>query len=71
LTELQDAFAVFVSGVLQDKTLTAAVDGKTNKQMLDKGGDVLQILNVFVLFSVLSGRKSTVMGRSLVKYIII
>ncbi|GHT39030.1 hypothetical protein FACS189427_13270 [Planctomycetales bacterium] len=48
MTELQDAFAVFLSDLLQDKTLTAAVDGKTNKQMLDKNGDVLQMLNVFV-----------------------
>jgi hypothetical protein len=41
-------FAVFLSALLQDKALTAAVDGKINKQMLDKDGNLLQMLNVFV-----------------------
>ena len=48
LEELQDAFAVFLSQLLQDKPLTVAVDGKTAKQILDKDGEVLQMLNVFV-----------------------
>ena len=48
LNELQEAFAVFLSQLLQDQPLTAAVDGKTAKQILDKDGEVLQMLNVFV-----------------------
>ena len=48
LNELQEAFAVFLSQLLQDEPLTAAVDGKTAKQILDKDGEVLQMLNVFV-----------------------
>jgi hypothetical protein len=45
---LQEAFAVFLSQLLDDTPLTAAVDGKTSKQMLDEDGEVLQMLNVFV-----------------------
>jgi hypothetical protein len=48
LAELQDAFAVFLSQLLKDKPLIAAVDGKTSKQILDEDGEVLQMLNVFV-----------------------
>ena len=48
LEELQEAFAVFLSQLLQDKPLTAAVDGKTAKQILDEDGEVLHMLNVFV-----------------------
>jgi hypothetical protein len=48
LNELQDAFAVFLSQLLQDKPLIAAVDGKVSKQILDKDGEVLQMLNVFI-----------------------
>jgi hypothetical protein len=49
LAEIQDAFAQFLHTLLQDskKTLTASVDGKTSKQILDKDGDVLSMLNVF------------------------
>jgi hypothetical protein len=48
LYELQDAFAVFLSQLLQDQPLTASVDGKTSKHILDEDGEVLQMLNVFV-----------------------
>ena len=48
LNELQDAFAVFQSQLLQDEPLTAAVDGETSKHILDEDGEVLQMLNVFV-----------------------
>jgi hypothetical protein len=48
LNEMQEAFAVFLSQLLQDKTLTVAVDGKVAKQMLDEEGEVLQMLNTFV-----------------------
>jgi len=48
LNELQEAFAVFLSQLLQNQALTAAVDGKVAKQMLDEEGEVLQMLNVFV-----------------------
>ena len=48
LNELQEAFAEFLSQLLQDKPLTVAVDGKTSKQILDEDGEVLQMLNVFV-----------------------
>jgi len=48
LAELQEAFAVFLSELLQDKELVAAVDGKTSKHILDESGEVLQMLNVFV-----------------------
>jgi hypothetical protein len=48
LKELQDAFAVFLSQLLDDKPLTAAVDGKDSKQIHGEEGEVLQMLNVFV-----------------------
>jgi hypothetical protein len=48
LDEMQEAFAVFLSQLLQDKTLTVAIDGKVAKQMLDEEGEVLQMLNAFV-----------------------
>ena len=48
LEELQEAFVVFLSQLLQEAPLTAAVDGKTSKQILDEDGEVLQMLNVFV-----------------------
>jgi hypothetical protein len=48
LAELQNAFATFLSQLLQDTPLTVAVDGKTSKQILDEEGEVLQMLNVFV-----------------------
>jgi hypothetical protein len=48
LNELQEAFAVFILEILQDKPLVASVDGKVSKQILDEGGEVLQMLNVFV-----------------------
>ena len=48
LTEIQEAFAAFLSQLLQETSLTAAVDGKVSKQILDEDGEVLQMLNVFV-----------------------
>ena len=48
LHELQEAFALFLSQLLQDKFLIVAVDGKVSKQMLDEEGEVLQMLNAFV-----------------------
>lgn len=50
LAELQDAFAHFLNTLLGDQlsTLAVAVDGKTSKQVLDKDGEVLSMLNVFV-----------------------
>jgi hypothetical protein len=48
LSELQEAFAIFLSQLIQDKPLTAAVDGKVSKQIIDEDGEVLQMLNVFV-----------------------
>ena len=48
LEELQEAFAEFLSQLLQETPLTAAVDGKTSKHILDEDGEVLQMLNVFV-----------------------
>ena len=48
LTEIQEAFAVFLSQLLQETSLTAAVDGKVSQQILDEDGEVLQMLNVFV-----------------------
>ena len=48
LQEMQEAFAVFLMQLLQETSLTAAVDGKVSKQILDEDGDVLQMLNVFV-----------------------
>ena len=48
LAEMQEAFALFLSELLQGKELVAAVDGKTSKPILDEGGEVLQMLNVFV-----------------------
>jgi hypothetical protein len=48
LSELQEAFAAFLSQLLKDKTLTVAVDGKTSKQILDENGEVLHMLNAFV-----------------------
>ena len=48
LNELQDAFAEFLTQLLKETILTAAVDGKTSKQILDEDGEVLQMLNVFV-----------------------
>jgi hypothetical protein len=48
LNELQEAFAVFLSQLLQDTTLTVSVDGKVAKQILDEEGEVLQMLHAFV-----------------------
>jgi hypothetical protein len=48
LNEMQEAFAVFLTQLLQDEPLTAAVDGKVAKQIVDEEGEVLQMLNVFV-----------------------
>jgi hypothetical protein len=48
LCELQEAFAAFLSQLLQDKPLTVAVDGKVSKHILDEDGEVLQMLNTFV-----------------------
>jgi hypothetical protein len=48
LNELQEAFAVFLSPLLQEQPLTAAVDGKVSQPILDEYGEVLQLLNVFV-----------------------
>ena len=43
LEELQDAFADFLSQLLQETPLTAAIDGKTSKHILDEDGEVLQM----------------------------
>jgi len=50
LDDLQKAFAEFLKLLLSEKTdsLTAAIDGKVAKQMPDKNGDPLDMLNVFV-----------------------
>jgi hypothetical protein len=48
LNEMQEAFAGFLSQLLQEDPLTVAVDGKVSKQMLDEEGEVLQMLNTFV-----------------------
>jgi hypothetical protein len=48
LNEMQEAFAVFLLQLLQDKPLTVAIDGKVSKQILDEDGEVLQMLNTFV-----------------------
>jgi len=48
LNELQEAFAVFLLQLLQDKNLIVSVDGKVAKQILDEDGEVLQMLNAFV-----------------------
>jgi len=48
LNEMQEAFGVFLSQLLQDKPLIVSVDGKVAKQMLDADGEVLQMLNMFV-----------------------
>ncbi|GHT17192.1 hypothetical protein FACS1894189_2620 [Planctomycetales bacterium] len=48
LQELQDAFAKFLSQLLENQELTAAVDGKTAKQIKDADSEPLLMLNVFV-----------------------
>jgi hypothetical protein len=48
LNEMQEAFAVFLSQLLQETPLTAAIDGKVSKQILDEDGEVLQMLNAFI-----------------------
>jgi len=48
LSEMQEAFAMFLTQLLQEKTLTVAIDGKVSKQTLDENGEVLQMLNTFV-----------------------
>jgi hypothetical protein len=48
LDEMQEAFAVFLSQLLQDKPLTVAVAGKVAKQILGEEGAVLQMPHVFV-----------------------
>ena len=48
LNEMQEAFAAFLTQLLREQPLTAAVDGKTAKQILDEEGEVLSTLNVFV-----------------------
>jgi hypothetical protein len=47
LEDLQNAFATFVKMLLADTSLVAAVDGKVAKQMKNKNGDPLLMLNVF------------------------
>jgi hypothetical protein len=47
LEDLQKAFAEFLNAILQETTLVGAVDGKTAKQMKDKNGDPIHMLNVF------------------------
>lgn len=47
LSDLQNAFAEFVNLLLADTSLVAAVDGKTAKQMFNKDGDPIHMLNVF------------------------
>jgi hypothetical protein len=47
LDDLQKAFALFLNSILPESPLTAAVDGKTAKQMKDENGDPIHILNVF------------------------
>ncbi|MDR0870827.1 MAG: transposase family protein [Planctomycetaceae bacterium] len=44
----QGLIAFYQLALANEHSLTAAVDGKTNKQILDKNGDVLQMRNVFV-----------------------
>jgi len=48
LSEMQEAFALFLTQLLQDKPLTVAVDGKVSKQIKGEEGEVLQMLNAFV-----------------------
>jgi len=48
LNEMQEAFAAFLAQLLREQPLTAAVDGKIAKQILDEEGQVLSMLNVFV-----------------------
>ena len=48
LSEMQEAFAMFLTQLLQEKTLTVSIDGKVSKQTLDENGEVLQMLNTFV-----------------------
>ena len=45
---MQEAFAAFLAQLLREQPLTAAVDGKIAKQILDEEGQVLSMLNVFV-----------------------
>ena len=47
LNDLQQAFAEFVNLLLADTSIVASVDGKAAKQMKDKNGDALLMLNVF------------------------
>jgi hypothetical protein len=47
LDDLQNAFAEFLNGILQDTTLVGAVDGKAAKQMKDVDGNPIRMLNVF------------------------
>jgi len=47
LNDLQNAFADFLNRMLQETPLTAAVDGKTAKQMKDDDGDPIHMLNIF------------------------
>jgi hypothetical protein len=47
LEDLQRAFAEFINLLLDDTSITAAVDGKAAKQMKDRNGDPLLMLNVF------------------------
>lgn len=47
LDDLQQAFAEFLNGILDDSPIAAAVDGKAAKQMQDENGDPILMLNVF------------------------
>ena len=47
LTELQKAFAEFLSAVIADTSIVASVDGKCSKQMKDTDGHPILMLNVF------------------------
>jgi hypothetical protein len=47
LADLQNAFAEFLNALLSDTSIVAAVDGKSAKQMKDKNGDPILMLNVF------------------------
>jgi hypothetical protein len=47
LEELQDAFSQWLSSILRDEQLSAAVDGKTSRQGFNAAGHPIQMLNVF------------------------
>jgi hypothetical protein len=47
LADRQNAFAEFLNTLFSDTFIVAAVDGKSAKQMKDKNGDPILMLNVF------------------------